>query len=93
MPPIENHIQKSIERTGKDYKEIHEWIDDPENKVERHDITKILEFGKMFEKKHGEEAAQEYIQHIHDDMKAKFGHLLEDVEKMVADTLAYFGAK
>ena len=32
MPTIEKHIQKSIERTGKEYKEIHEWIDDPEKK-------------------------------------------------------------
>ena len=47
----------------------------------------------MFEEKNGKEAAQEYIQHIHDDLNAKFGHLLEDVEKMVADTLSYFGAK
>ncbi|MCP4666510.1 MAG: hypothetical protein GY849_09085 [Deltaproteobacteria bacterium] len=93
MPPIEQHIQKSMERTGKDYKEIHEWIDDPEKKFERHDVTRILEFGKMFEEKYGEEAAKEYIQHIHDDLKAKFGHLMEDVQKMVADTLDYFGAK
>jgi len=93
MPPIEKHTKKSIERTGKDYKEIHDWIDDPEKKFERHDITKILEFGKMFEETQGKEAAQEYIQHIHDDLNAKFGHLLEDVEKMVADTLGYFGAK
>ncbi len=93
MPSIEKHLNKSMERTGKEYREIHEWIDEPNHKHERHDITKILEFGRMFEEKYGEEGAQEYIQHIHDDLNGKFGHLLEDVEKMVKDTLTYFGAK
>jgi len=93
MPPIDKHIKISMERTGKEYRDIHEWIDAEGHKSERHDVTKILEFGKMFEEKYGEEGAQEYIQHIHDDLNGKFGHLLEDMEKMVKDTLAYFGAK
>ena len=93
MTSIEKHINTSMERTGKEYSEIHEWIDEPDHKNERHDITKILEFGKMFEEKYGEEGAQEYIRHIHDDLNGKFGHLLEDMEKMLKDTLSYFGAK
>ncbi|MBL7031556.1 MAG: hypothetical protein ISR97_00035 [Nitrospira sp.] len=93
MPSIDKHIKKSLERTGNEYREIHEWIDEPDHKNERHDITKILEFGKMFEEKYGKEGAQEYIQHIHDDLNGKFGHLLEDMEEMVKDTLSYFGAK
>lgn len=93
MPSIEIHVEKSLEKTGKEYREIHEWIDEPEHKNERHDITKILEFGKMFEEKYGEEGAQEYIQHIHDDMNSRFEHLLDDVEKLVKETLSYFGAK
>ncbi len=93
MPSIDNHIKSSIERTGKEYREIHEWIDEPDHKNERHDVTKILEFGKFFEVKYGEEGAQEYIQHIHDDLNSRFAHLLEDMEKMVKDTLSYFGAK
>lgn len=93
MPSIEIHVEKSLKKTGKEYREIHEWIDEPEHKNERHDITKILEFGKMFEEKYGEEGAQEYIQHIHDDMNSRFEHLLDDVEKLVKETLSYFGAK
>lgn len=92
MPPIEKHIQTSLSRTGKEYREIHEWIDDPEKKNERHDITKVLKFAKMFEEKYGEEAAQEYVQHLSDDLKGKFGHVIEDIEKIVGDTLSYFGA-
>jgi|GEM_PF-217171 len=94
MPSIEKHIEVSRGRTGKDYLELHEWIDkDPATKVERHDITKIPEYGKMMEKKYGPEGLQEYLRHIHDDFNARFGHVKEDVEKAIGDTLAYFGVK
>jgi len=83
-----------MERTGKEYKEIHEWLDlDTEKKAERHDITKMYEYGKMIEEKFGAEGRAEYIRHLHDDMKAKFTHLQHDFEKQIADTLAYFGVK
>ena len=94
MPPFEKHIKTSKEITGKDFKEVHEWIDmDPLKKDERHDITKIHEYGTMFEQKYGAEAKQEYIRHLHDDVKSKFDHLKHDFEKQLADTLAYFGIK
>jgi hypothetical protein len=38
MPSIEKHIEISLRRTGKPYREVHEWIDDPQKKNERHDI-------------------------------------------------------
>jgi hypothetical protein len=83
MPPIDVHVKTSIERTGKGYKEVHEWVDkDETKKVERHDITNILENAKEIELKWGEEGVREYIQHIHDDIKKRF-----------AGTLAYFGVK
>ncbi|MEW6352529.1 MAG: HDIG domain-containing metalloprotein [Thermodesulfobacteriota bacterium] len=94
MPSIEKHVEISRRRTGKDYLELHEWIDkDPVKKVERHDITKIYEYGKMMEEKYGPEGLQEYLRHIHDDFTARFGHVKEDVEKAIGDTLAYFGVK
>lgn len=83
MPSIDVHAKTSIERTGKEYKEVHEWIDkDEAKKVERHDITKIPENAKEVALKWGQEGVNEYIQHIHDDIK-----------KRIADTLAYFGVK
>ncbi|HBG92177.1 MAG: hypothetical protein A3J81_00590 [Nitrospirae bacterium RIFOXYB2_FULL_43_5] len=83
MPPTDVHIKTSIERTGKEYKEVHEWIDkDEAKKVERHDITKMPQHIKEIELKWGEEGVREYVQHIHDDVK-----------KRIADTLAYFGIK
>lgn len=94
MPPVAGHTKSSVERTGKAYQEVHEWLDlDPEKKAERHDITKIHEYGRMIEEKYGKEGLQEYIRHLHDDMKAKFSHLQHDLEKQIADTLAYFGVK
>lgn len=94
MPPVPGHTKSSMERTGKEYKEVHEWLDlDPEKKAERHDITKIHEYGTLIEQKYGAEAREEYIRHLHDDMKAKIGHVLHDLEKQIADTLSYFGIK
>jgi len=94
MPPVAGHTKSSIERTGKDYKEVHEWLDmDLDTKADRHDITKIYEYGKIIEEKYGKEGLQEYIHHLHDDMKAKFNHMRHDFEKQIADTLAYFGIK
>ncbi|UCD36335.1 MAG: hypothetical protein JSU90_05760 [Nitrospiraceae bacterium] len=94
MPPIEKHLKKSMDATGREFKEIHEWIDgDPAKKAERHDITRIYEYGRMIEEQYGKEGLQEYIRHIHDDVKAKFEHLQHDLEKALGDTLAYFGVK
>lgn len=92
MPSIEKHAETSRNRTGRDYLDLHEWIDkDPLTKVERHDITKIHEYGQMMLDKYGSEGLQEYLQHIHDDLLARFCHVKEDLEKSVQDTLAYFG--
>ncbi len=93
MPGIEKHIKNSMERTGKPYKEVHHWIDDPDHKDERHDITRVLEFGKMFEDQYGKEAAREYVQHLSDDLNGKFNHLVEDVQALVDKTLTYFGTR
>jgi hypothetical protein len=94
MPPLDVHLKNSKERTGKDFREIHEWLDgDPEKKAERHDITKVYEYGKMVKERYGEDALQEYLQHINDDVKTKFTHIQHDLEKAITDALAYFGVK
>lgn len=93
MPSIEKHVEISMQRTSKPYREVHEWIDEPQHKNERHDITRVLEFSRMFEEKHGEEAAREYVQHLADDLNGKFNHLVEDVQAIVDKTLVYFGAR
>ena len=93
MPSIEKHVEISMQRTSRPYREVHEWIDEPQHKNERHDITRVLEFSRMFEEKYGEEAAREYVQHLADDLNGKFNHLIEDVQVLVDKTLVYFGAR
>ena len=93
MPSIEKHIEISKQRTNKSYREVHQWIDDPRHKDERHDMTCVLEFSRMFEEKYGEEAAREYVQHLADDLNGNFNHLVEDVQVLVDKTLTYFGAQ
>lgn len=95
MPPVEKHVQSSLKRTGKEYRELHEWIDhkDMATKAQRHDITKIYEYGSSIKTQYGDEGLQEYVQHIHDDVKAKFEHLQEDLRKSMAQTLEYFGVR
>jgi hypothetical protein len=93
MPSIEKHIETSLKRTGKKYLEVHEWIDDPATKIERHDINAIPDNFQMFKEKYGEEAAREYVQHLSDDIKGRFGHVLEDFEKEMAAAIKYFGSK
>lgn len=93
MPSIEKHTEISKKRTNKSYREIHEWIDDPPHKDERHDITKIPDNFQMFREKYSEEAAREYVQHLADDLNGKFNHLSEDIQAMIDKNLTYFGAK
>lgn len=93
MPSIEKHTETSLKRTGKEYLEVHQWIDDPAHKNERHDITRIPDNFQMFKDKYGEEAAREYVQHLSDDIKGRFGHILEDLNRDMASAIAYFGSK
>jgi len=94
MPPIEWHKKQSLERTGKDHREVHEWLDrDPARTAERHDVTKMHDNGKRVEEAFGEEALQEYIQHLDDDLKAKLTPVRQDLEKAVAETPACLAAE
>ena len=85
MPVLKVHFETSLRRTGAEHRDVHEFVDAPGKKDERHDIKKIHEFGEMFRKSHGEEALREYIQHIHDDVRGKFGHLIEDLDQAVKE--------
>jgi hypothetical protein len=93
MPSIEKHVERSKQRTSRSHRKVHEWIDDPQHKDERHDITKIPDTFQMFKEKYGEEAAREYVQHLADDLNGKFNHLVEDVQALMDKALNYFGAK
>lgn len=89
MPKIDVHLKESMERTGKEFKGLHEWIDEPSSKPERHDITKIYRHAKEIEGKWGEEGAQEFINHLQTDIKAQVSRIHEDIRNV----LSYFGIK
>ena len=92
MPELNVHIQSSLNRTGKEYREVHEWIDNPDTKYERHDFASVLANAKMFTEQYGEEAAQEYVLHLVEDLHCRFNKVLGEHQKLHADCLKYFGA-
>ena len=44
------------------------------------------------QRKYGEEAVKDYVQHLADDLNRKCNHLVENVQDLVEKTLAYFSA-
>ncbi len=92
MPDISVHIQSSLNRTGKEYREVHEWIDNLPTKYERHNWSEVLKNAKMLAEQYGEQAAQEYVMHLVEDMHCRFNKVLDDHHKQMTDCLKYFGA-
>lgn len=81
MPPLDVHLKNSKERTGKEYRELHSWIDDDKIKApEIHDISKISENIKYVQERWGEEAVKEFVLHIK-----------EDTEHRMKENFQYFG--
>ncbi len=89
MPKVEMHLKESLERTGIEHRELHEWIDDPSLKPEHHDITKIYQHAKYIEEKWGEEAVKEFINHIQTDIRTQVSRIQDDIKNV----LGYFGIK
>ena len=69
MPPTNEHVKLSLKRTGKEYRELHEWMNEEYTRGERskHDILNIPRFLPIIKEKFGEEGIQEYLYHIKDD--------------------------
>jgi uncharacterized protein len=93
MPPTAKHLQTSISRTGKDYAELHNWIDDPVLKHERHDFTRIMDFGTAIKAKYGEEGLQEYIEHLREDMDVKLMKIWGKDAATRDEALDYYGIR
>ncbi|RLB84430.1 MAG: hypothetical protein DRH26_19240, partial [Deltaproteobacteria bacterium] len=81
MPPTIQHYKSSLERTGNEWRDIHDWVDDPNHKNEHHDFTRIADFTPIIREKFGEEGVAEYINHIREDMDKKFAKLKKEYEE------------
>jgi putative nucleotidyltransferase with HDIG domain len=93
MPPTPKHLQTSLSRTGKDYAALHAWIDDPVLKAERHDFTRMLDFGPEIKAKYGEEGLREYIEHLREDMDVKLMKIWGKDAATRDEALDYYGIR
>ncbi len=91
MPATIKHYTTSISRTGQDYADLHNWIDDAEKKYERHDFKKIWLYGPEIAAKYGEEGVQEYIEHLREDMENKISKLVPGQKEILKEAFIYFG--
>ncbi len=86
MPPVKDHVKSSFKRTGKGYKELHEWMDfeykNP-SRLKRHEITNIPENIKIVEKNFGEDAVREFLWHIKEDNTSPKGILRRIIKKIL----------
>lgn len=72
MPDIRVHCYYSKKRTGKTFKELHDWMDEPhkilgiEHRDVRHTLRDIPKVKDLF----GKEAVYEFLMHISADYKS-----------------------
>ena len=85
MPKTNIHIESSVRKTGKGYEDVHGFVDLESRKPQRHDITKMVDYSNLIETKYGPEAAQELVQHIHDDVWCRFDGLVKSMKKRASD--------
>ncbi|MDP2196416.1 MAG: HDIG domain-containing protein [Rhodocyclaceae bacterium] len=93
MPPTTKHLQTSISRTGKDYAELHAWINDPDQQLDRHDFTKIIDFAPEIQAKFGPEGLREYIEHLREDLDSKFTKIWGKDVATRDEALDYYGIR
>lgn len=74
MPPFKDHLTTSEKRTGKDYKDLHHWLDnspDKEVKAQRHDLDGLPQNIQYVRSNWGEEAVSEFLLHLVEDLGMK----------------------
>lgn len=72
MPPYAKHLETSAQRTGKEYQELHDWLDNhPDHKAARHDLATLPENMNYVRSIWGDEAVTEFLQHVADDLLMK----------------------
>lgn len=85
MPKTDVHIEASVRKTGKSHQAVHAFADFERKKPERHDVTKMVDYSNLMGSKYGVEAAQEFVQHIHDDIQCKFRDFIGTLKKRAGE--------
>ena len=94
MPSVNIHCEISKERTGSEYKELHEWIDKPHeyigfnHRIERHAF--LTDYKDYIEKKWGEKAVVEWLFHIDIDNLETANKFAYDVYSTNYPEIAFF---
>ena len=97
MPNTDTHVAISLQRIGKEHRELHVWIDAPEDKLAHHDLSRVAEFSRQIVAKFGEDAADEYVRHLQEDVRyrltmiAKEPTISKEIAARVAEMHAFFG--
>jgi len=72
MPPYAQHLKTSAQRTGNEYQEMHDWLDNhPDNKAARHDLASLAENRDYVSETWGKEAVTEFFLHVTEDLLMK----------------------
>jgi uncharacterized protein len=78
MPPYAKHLEISAKRTGKDYQEMHDWLDNhADDKAARHDLGALAVNREYVCVHWGEEAVTEFFLHVTEDFLMKEIAILE----------------
>jgi len=71
MPSLKGHIKLSLKRTGKEFRELNEWMDGKNvpyrERINRHKLSNIPKYKPIVESLFGKEGVQEYLNHLKDD--------------------------
>lgn len=71
MPPYKTHLETSLKRTGKEYVELHDWLDndpDKEIKTVRHSLDILPQNIEYVRGNWGDEAVTEFLLHVVEDL-------------------------
>ena len=69
MPPYAKHLEISAQRTGNDYQQMHDWLDNhPDHKAARHDLAALANNRAFVLETWGEEAVTEFFLHVAEDL-------------------------
>ena len=72
MPPYPQHLETSVGRTGNNYQELHDWLDNyPDHKAARHDLAALSDNRAYVRQTWGEEAVTEFFLYVAEDLLMK----------------------